>query len=100
MDQSIRMAQVIQKLVTQAASLVRSWNETSDIQKLDRNRTSSFATTPIVRSAPITDIEPFAGTFYLQVTNGSLRVDCREPLKGNGQVDLLETAAGRCLVLN
>ncbi|RMJ26806.1 hypothetical protein PHISP_02348 [Aspergillus sp. HF37] len=53
MDQSIGMAQVVQKLITQTSSLVRPGDKTSNVEKLNRNRSPSFNTATIIRFASV-----------------------------------------------
>jgi hypothetical protein len=75
MDESIRMAQVVQKLVTQSASLMRSWNQTSHVQEFDGDGTAAFHATAVVRLAFIRHVEALASAFYLKIPDCSLRIN-------------------------
>lgn len=69
------MAQVIQELIPQTSSLVRPRNKTCNVQKFDRNGASSLVAASVVRFALVRNVESCACAFYLEVTDGALRVD-------------------------
>lgn len=78
MNQSIRMAEIIQEFISQTTTLMRPRNKTSNIQKFYRNGATTIVTTSIIRFTPIRDVESLACAFYLQIANGSLGVDSSE----------------------
>ena len=75
MNQRICMTQVIQEFISQTPSLVCPRDKARNVQKLDRNGSSSLEATSVVRFALIRNIESLACAFDLKVANGALRVN-------------------------
>jgi hypothetical protein len=73
------MPQIVQEPISEAFAHVCTWYETGNIEKFDRDRSSSFGTAAVVGLAAVGKIEARAGTFNLKVTDGALRINGREP---------------------
>lgn len=54
---------------------MRPGNKTCNVQKFDRNGASSLVATSVVRFALIRNVETRACAFYLEVTDGALRIN-------------------------
>jgi hypothetical protein len=57
---------------------VCSWNESRDVEKLDRNRPPTIDAAAIVRFTSVGEVVFFARTVDLEVADGALRVYCCE----------------------
>lgn len=92
MDQGISMSQVIQELVSQPPSLMRSWYKSCHVQEFNGNGTPPFMTTTVIWPTPIRDAVSLTGAFYLKVSDGSLGVNCGEAA---GRVSLAQMSIRR-----
>lgn len=73
-NQGVGMPQVIQEFVTQPLALVRSRDQSSDVEQLNRYGTPPLDAGSVIGLAPVLDIKARAGAFYLEVADGSLRI--------------------------
>lgn len=70
------MAQVVQKFVAKSLALMGTRNKSCNVKKFDRNRPSAVVASTIIRLTFVRQVMSLAGAIYLEISDGSLRVDC------------------------
>jgi hypothetical protein len=74
------MTQIIQELVSQAFPLVCPGDKPRDIQKFNWHGTFPVVAATVIGLALVCQVISFAGAVYLEITDGSLRIDCGESI--------------------
>jgi len=90
MDECICLTEVVEEFVAQTPALMRLWDETSDIEQLDRDEARARLTRRILGLASMTEL--FVGARLPHKGDTSVRLDCREGIVGD--LDWGESGSG------